>query len=128
MLFILGFYGDTETNSKNTVVKILGLVAITGMYIFFNFGVHAILGVLPEMVPTQYKMRILQIWGLAVNLTMMFHNLIFPIVFKKIGHYAFAIFLGFNVIYLIWIQFRYVESKDIPSIDVFRKFDKRGYF
>lgn len=133
LLFILGFFSDSGSNAenastKNLVVKIFELVAINGMSLFFNLGVHVIIGVLPEMAPTQYKMMILRVWSLAINITMLVHVLVFPIVFTKIGHYTFAIYLAVNLIYLVWAQFRYVESKDIPAMEIFRKFENRGYF
>lgn len=95
ILFILGFFGK-NSNQKNSVIQISELVSMIGMAIFFNLGVHSILCVLPEFVPTQFKMLLSRVRVLASDVTMLIQILVFPIILKKIDHYVFAIFMVFN--------------------------------
>lgn len=127
ILFGLGFIAPSENISGKNLVKIFELICVNGMSIFFNLGVHAIYFVLPEIIPTQYKMLVLRVWALASNITMLIHIFMFPLALKKIGHFAFAIFMVLNGMFLAWVQFRYVESKDIASEQVFKKFETRRY-
>lgn len=97
------------------------------MSIFFNIGVHVILLVLPEMVPTQYKMIVMRLWSLVSQVSMLVYVFIFPMLMKKIDHYVFLLFMVSNLIFILWVQFRHVESKDVPSIEVFKQFENRKY-
>lgn len=120
-LFILGFLPETQT------ISILELICVNGMSIFYNLGIQAIFLVLPEMFPTQFKMIAMRLWSLVGQVVFLVHLLIFPIIMKKIGHYVFLMFLVSNGIFMLWVQFRHVESKDIPSMQVFQKFEHRKF-
>lgn len=118
-LFILGCLQRTQ------LISIFELVCINGMSIFFNLGIHTIILVLPEILPVQYKMMAGRVNAIFSQLLLLIHLLTFPMILKIMNHYVFLLFIVSNLLFAVWIQFRLVESKDVPSGEVFKKFETR---
>lgn len=135
LLFGLGFldFSDSLSNDtnhvndhKDLIVKITELGTIYLMCIFFNGGLHSIGLTLPDIVPTIYKVELMKYWQLADQLSLVISLLIFPIMANKLKNYVFLIFSIINLMFLIWTKFRFIESKDLDSMTIFKNFEERA--
>ena len=127
---LLTLFGKLSENGHGETFDILNYILILMIMAVFNIGVHTILTFIIgiECLPVKYKAIGSFIYCCICWPGLVIVNFVYPLILRDIGVYVFLIFGGFNLVSLLFIYFRMMESKDRPSMVNFSEFEKRGYF
>lgn len=126
VLLVIGLVLDSTTQELSNL-KYAQLVGLLLLSLFWNAGMGTMSMTFAEYVPIVYKPTIVKINQLLYSIQVTAFVFVFPIITVKIGNYTYLIFIVLDILCLIWIKFRWIESRNQPSLEIFGKFNQRGW-